>query len=182
LSATYGLSSEPIPENQHDQQNYARYYGRRLVAEVLLDAVDQTTGSKTRFGGMAQSGRAVDLPHENFGSYFLESFDRPKRVSVCECERSAAATLGQVLLLSNSDEIENKLADENGRVQKALKAGRTDAEIIDDLFYTALGRPPRKDEQMRSLAHVTMSGQERRQALEDVLWTLLNTREFLFNH
>jgi hypothetical protein len=182
LSATYGLSSEPIPENQHDQQNYARYYGRRLVAEVLLDAVDQTTGSKTRFGGMAQSGRAVDLPHENFGSYFLESFDRPKRVSVCECERSAAATLGQVLLLSNSDEIENKLADENGRVQKALKAGRTDAEIIDDLFYTALGRPPRKDEQMRSLAHVTKSGQERRQALEDVLWTLLNTREFLFNH
>ncbi len=182
LSAAYGLSSQPVPGNEHDQQNFARYYARRMVAEVLLDAVDQTTGSKSRFGGMSESGRAVDLPHENFGSYFLETFDRPKRVSVCECERSSAATLGQVLLLSNSDEVENKVADEKGRVQTAIKAGRTDAELIDELFLAALARLPRKDEQMRALVHVTAPGPDRRRALEDVLWSLLNTREFLFNH
>jgi hypothetical protein len=187
LSATYGLSSDPIPENAHDQQNYARFYARRLVAEVLLDSVDQVTGSKTQFGNLASTGRAIDLPHENFGNYFLESFDRPRRVSGCECERSSAATLGQVLLLSNSDEIENKLADEKGRVQTLIKANKTDAEIIDTLFLTAFSRFPRKEEQMRALAHVTTVTANpndpgpRRQALEDVVWSLLNTREFLFN-
>lgn len=182
LSSAYGLSSLPVAGNEHDQQNFARYYARRMVAEVLLDAVDQTTGSKTRFGGMSETSRAVDLPHENFGNYFLDTFDRPKRVSVCECERSSAATLGQVLLLSNSDEVENKVADDKGRVQTAIKAGKSDAEIIDDLFLSAVGRPPRKEEQMRALVHVTAPGHDRRRALEDLLWSLLNTREFLFNH
>ena len=97
-SSVYQLSSEPTKQNQDDQQNFARFYARRLIAEVLLDAVDATCGTQTRFGNIADSARAVDLPHEGFGSYFLDTFDRPKRVSGCECERSSGATLAQVLL------------------------------------------------------------------------------------
>src|SRR4029078_11457410 len=91
-SRTYQLDSQPTDGNKYDQQNYARFYGRRLVAEVFHDAVTQATGSKARFDNMASSARAIDLPHEGFGSYFLDTFDRPRRVTGCECERSSGAT------------------------------------------------------------------------------------------
>ena len=116
-SRLYQLSSEPGSDNRYDRQNFARYYARRMPAEVFLDAVDQATGTKTNFGNISANARAVDLPHEGFGSYFLDTFDRPKRVSVCECERSSGATLAQVLLLANSDEIENKLSSGQGRTR-----------------------------------------------------------------
>ncbi|MBO0699703.1 MAG: DUF1549 domain-containing protein, partial [Zavarzinella sp.] len=102
-SRVYQLSAVPADGNKDDRQNFARYYARRLPAEVFLDAVNQATGSKAGFSGVGTNGRAVDLPHEGFGSYFLDTFDRPKRVTVCECERSTGATLSQVLLLANSD-------------------------------------------------------------------------------
>lgn len=105
-SQAYQLSSEPTDDNRKDQQNFARFFARRLPAEVAHDAVEQATGFKTNFSNMSADSRAIDLPHERFGSYFLDTFDRPKRVSGCECERSTSATLSQVLLLSNSDEIE----------------------------------------------------------------------------
>ena len=97
-----------------------------MMAEVFLDAVDQATGHKTRFSGVAASSRAVDLPHEGFGSYFLDTFDRPRRVTTCECERSSGATLAQVLLLANSDEIENKIAAGDGKIAKLLGSQTTD--------------------------------------------------------
>ena len=100
-SRVYQLSSEPIAENKNDQQNFARYYARRMPAEVLLDAINQTTGAKSGFSGVSSNARAVDLPHEGFGSYFLDAFNRPRRESGCECERSASSTLSQVLLLAN---------------------------------------------------------------------------------
>ncbi len=93
-SRVYQLSSEPTEHNKNDRQNFARYYARRLIAEVFLDAVNQVTGSKSGFSGVSSNARAVDLPHEGFGSYFLDTFDRPKRVTVCECERSSRADLG----------------------------------------------------------------------------------------
>ncbi len=120
-SRVYQLSSEPTPHNKNDRQNFARYYGRRLLAEVFLDAVNQTTGAKGGFTGVSSNARAVDLPHEGFGSYFLDTFDRPRRVTGCECERSSGATLAQVLLLANSEEIENKIATADGRVAKLMK-------------------------------------------------------------
>jgi hypothetical protein len=182
-SQAYQLSSEPMSQNEHDQQNFARYYARRMPAEVFLDAVDQATGTKTRFGGVAASSRAVDLPHEGFGSYFLDAFDRPRRVTTCECERSSGATLAQVLLLANSDEIENKLADGNGKIAKLVETKRPTKEIVEELFLGAFSRPPREAELTAALATVAAAGQNNeRQALEDVLWTLLNSREFMFNH
>src|SRR5262249_41914511 len=125
-SRVYQLSSEPTEANKKDRQNYARFYARRLIAEVFFDAVNQTTGVRPTFSGVPAEARAVDLPHEGFGSYFLDTFDRPRRVSGCECERSPAATLAQVLLLANSEEIEQKLRNENGLVKKLIKAKKSD--------------------------------------------------------
>jgi hypothetical protein len=181
LSNVYALSSFPTVDNQSDMQNFARFYSRRLVAEVLHDAVDEAAGTKTNFNGMASDARAIDLPHEGFGSYFLETFDRPKRVTGCECERSAGATLAQVLLLSNSDEIENKLANGEGRVAQLIKDKKTDEQAIDELYLAALSRPPTPEELGKTVVYLTGSS-NRQQALEDVLWSLLNTREFMFNH
>jgi hypothetical protein len=180
-SRVYQLSSAPTERNKDDRQNFARFYARRLIAEVLLDAVDQTTGTKTRFGNIADSARAVDLPHEGFGSYFLDTFDRPKRVSGCECERSSGATLAQVLLLANSDELENKLADGKGRIAKLASAEKPIPDKIDEIYLSAFARHPHSKELETTVKYVE-SQEDKRKALEDVLWTIVNSKEFLFNH
>ena len=180
-SRVYQLSSAPTERNKDDRQNFARFYARRLIAEVLLDAVDQTTGTKTRFGNIADSARAVDLPHEGFGSYFLDTFDRPKRVSGCECERSSGATLAQVLLLANSDELENKLADGNGRIAKLAGADKPIPDKIDEIYLSAFARHPHTKE-LETTVNYVESQEDKRKALEDVLWTIVNSKEFLFNH
>lgn len=180
-SRVYQLSSEPTEHNRNDRQNFARFYARRLIAEVLLDAVDQATGTQTRFGNIADTARAVDLPHEGFGSYFLDTFDRPKRVSGCECERSSGATLAQVLLLANSDEVENKLAAGDGRIAKLVAAKTPLADVVDQLYLTALSRHPRDAELQTTLSYIE-SQEDKQQALVDLLWTILNSKEFLFNH
>lgn len=180
-SKVYQLSATPTDDNKHDRQNFARYYARRLPAEVFLDAVNSTCGVRGGFNGVSANARAIDLPHEGFGSYFLDTFDRPKRVTVCECERSTGATLGQVLLLANSEEIENKIADGNGRVAKFFKDKKSVADMIDDLYLTALSRPPTASERKR-LADYIENAKDKQRAVEDVLWAILNTREFMFNH
>jgi Protein of unknown function (DUF1549)/Protein of unknown function (DUF1553) len=180
-SRVYQLSSTPTEFNKNDMQNFARYYARRMPAEVFLDAVDQATGTKTNFSGVSTNARAVDLPHEGFGSYFLDTFDRPKRVSVCECERSSAATLGQVLLLANSDEIENKLADGKGRIAKLRTTKVSMKDAIEDLYLSAYSRLPTEKELQRNLTFVEKLD-DKQKALEDVLWALLNSKEFMFNH
>lgn len=180
-SQVYQLSSEPEVNNRYDRQNFARYYGRRMIAEVFLDAVDQSTGSKSKFSGVATTDRAVDLPHENFGSHFLDTFDRPRRVTGCECERSSGATLAQVLLLANSDEIENKIADGNGKVAMLLKDAKQNHEIIEELYLVSLSRYPTADE-LQANSNLVDKTENKQEAFQDVLWTLLNSREFMFNH
>lgn len=180
-SQVYQLSSEPIAANQYDRQNFARFYARRLIAEVLHDGVDQTCGTKTKFSNMSANARAVDLPHEGFGSYFLDTFDRPRRVTGCECERSSSATLAQVLLIANSDEIENKLASGEGKIARLLKDKTPTKEIIEELFLGGYSRLPRPQEAAATLQYVE-SQENQAKALEDVLWTILNSKEFMFNH
>jgi hypothetical protein len=182
-SQLYQLSSEPGEKNRHDRQNFARFYGRRMMAEVFLDAVDQATGNKSRFSGMAASSRAVDLPHEGFGSYFLDTFDRPRRVTTCECERSSGATLAQVLLLANSDEIENKLSAGEGKITKLLERKVPIKDIVEELYLATLSRYPDPRELDTTLKFVASAGEKNeRPALEDILWTLVNSKEFMFNH
>jgi len=180
-SRVYQLSAVPTDGNKDDRQNFARYYARRVPAEVFLDAVNQATASKAGFNGVGTNGRAVDLPHEGFGSYFLDTFDRPKRVTVCECERSTGATLSQVLLLANSEEMENKIAAGDGRVAKLFKDKKPPADAIEELYLASLSRPPTDAEKNKTLSYLDQQA-NKQQGLEDVLWALLNSKEFMFNH
>jgi len=180
-SRMYQLSSEPRPENADDTQNFARFYARRIISEVFLDAVDQACGTRSNFNNMSRTARAVDLPHEGFGSYFLDTFDRPQRVTVCECERSPGATLAQVLLLANSDEVENKLAAGDGRIARLINEKKSIPEIVDELYLATFNRPATEAERERATEHLEKA-EDQRKAAEDLLWSLLNSREFMFNH
>ena len=155
-----------------------------MIAEVLLDAVDQTCETKTNFGTMSAEARAIDLPHEGVGGYFLEAFDRPKRVSVCECERSPGATLAQVLLLANSSEVDDKISGDKSRPSLLVKANKPPREMIEALYLAAYSRLPTEEEFNILLGPIEVAKDEpqKRKALEDILWSLLNTKEFLFNH
>jgi hypothetical protein len=180
-SRTYQLSAVPNECNKHDKQNHARYYGRRLIAEVFHDAVDQVCGTHTHFGRMSRQARAVDLPHENFGSYFLDVFDRPPRSSACECARSTGASLSQVLHLSISAEIENKIGAGDGRIAKMVTKKTPPDRAVEELYLAAFARYPTQGERLHALTYLSRTNDQRR-GLEDLLWALLNTREFMFNH
>jgi hypothetical protein len=182
-STTYQLSAEPNEWNQDDKQNFSRYYPKRLNAEVLLDAIDQVTGSQTNFGGVPQGTRAVQLPDNGFQSYFLTVFGRPESSSACECERSSEANLAQSLHLLNSNEIQGKLTNGNGRaVVLARDASRTHDVKLRELYMLAFGRPPQPDELAIAIAHIEKNEKEPNKAYEDIVWALINTKEFLFNH
>jgi hypothetical protein len=180
-SRTYQLSSVPNENNRHDKQNHARFYGKRLIAEVLLDGVDQVCGTRTGFGKMSKQARAVDLPHEAFGSYFLDVFDRPPRSSACECARSNGANLSSVLHLTNSPEINDKIAAGNGRVAKLVQSKARAEKAIEEIYLAAFSRLPTAEEKDKALAYLGKD-KDMRAGLEDLVWALVNTREFIFNH
>jgi len=180
-SRLYQLSAEPQPANQNDQQNFARFYARRLIAEVLHDAVDQACGTQTKFNNMSGTARAIDLPHEGFSSYFMDTFDRPQRVSVCECERSPGATLAQVLLMANSDEMENRIASGQGRIEQAFKDNKPVDRLVEELYLVTVSRYPEQQVKQEVVTYIEQS-EDKKKAAQDLLWTLINSREFLFTH
>jgi len=177
----YQLSSAPTRQNVRDERFYSRYYVRRLPAEPLLDAICSVTGVPESFVGLPAGTRAISLPDSTVGSYFLETFGRAPRLVACECERDAGANLAQVLHLANSDFIQNKLTHQNGRLASLLAAGKSDAEIADAFYTLAFGRPPSADERATAIKCVAQAA-SRKEGLEDLVWTLLNSREFLLNH
>lgn len=178
-STTYQLSSEPTPSNGADRQNFARHYPKRLSAEVLLDAMDQVTGIRTSFG-YPPEWRAVDLPDEQVGSYFLDVFGRPQRASSCECERTSEANLSQALHLLNSSEVHGKLVSDAGRAAQLAADPRPDREKVSDLFLWFFARYPLADELKHALDHIA-SKTDKRQAYQNLIWALLNSKEFQFN-
>jgi hypothetical protein len=184
-SRTYQLSATPNEFNKHDKQNYARYYPKRMSAEVLFDAVCQVTGSPTAFNGLPQDRhaptRAIMLPDESFASYFLDVFGRPQRISACECERVSEANLAQALHLLNSDEIQGKLSRAGGRADELAKDKRPDGEKVEELFLWAFGRKPDAKQLTAALDHIKKNEKNKKQAYENILWALLNTKEFIFN-
>ena len=181
LSRVYGLSSVPNATNAKDKQNFARHYPRRLTAEVLLDAISQVTGSPTSFPGLPAGMRAIELPDESIGSTFLDAFGRPKRDTACECERVTDASLSQSLMLLNSGEIQQKLSAAGNRAEALTKDPRPDADKVADLFWSAFSRAPAPEESSRALAHLAALKDNKRLAFEDILWAILNTKEFQFN-
>jgi len=180
-SSTYQLSSEPRPENIHDQQNYARAYPRRMPAEVMLDAIAQTTGVAENFPGMPKGTRAIQLPDESVPSYFLEVFGRPARETACECERPREANLAQALHLLNSTDVQGRVANPAGRLGLLMRDKKADAVIVEELYLTALSRKPTAED-LKIAQDYIAALPDRKAALEDLFWALLNTKEFLFNH
>ncbi len=182
-SATYQRSSQPLPENAADERNYSRYYPRRLQAEVLLDAISQVTEVPTKFAGYPAGWRSMQLPDANVESYFLTSFGRPQRNITCECERSDAPSMTQVLHLANGDVINQKLAEENNCLSRLLDAAASYEEILEELFLAALARKPTPRERAAILEQLSLVPmEETRDALEDVYWSVLSSKEFLMNH
>ncbi|VTU02019.1 Ig-like domain-containing protein OS=Singulisphaera acidiphila (strain ATCC BAA-1392 / DSM 18658 / VKM B-2454 / MOB10) GN=Sinac_3078 PE=4 SV=1: Big_2: PSCyt2: PSD1 [Gemmataceae bacterium] len=194
-SRTYQLSSTPNDFNKADKQAYARYYPKRLQAEVLLDALCQATDSPSRFGGLPADKnaptRAIMLPDESFSSYFLDVNGRPQRISACECERVNEANLAAVLHMLNSDEVQGKITRAGGRADKLASAAdkRPDAEKVEELFLWVLCRKPTADDLKAALAHVEQQAAKNptnpaagmKTAYENITWALVNTKEFVFN-
>jgi Protein of unknown function (DUF1553)/Protein of unknown function (DUF1549) len=179
-SRVYGLSSVPNETNAKDKQSFARHYPRRLSAEVLLDAVSRVSGSPTAFAGMPAGTRAIELPDESVGSTFLDAFGRPKRDTACECERVTDATLGQSLMMLNSNDVQSKIAASGGRAESLAKDARSDARKIEELFWSAFARAPSSSESAAALSHLEKN-KDKKRAFEDILWALVNAKEFQFN-
>ncbi len=150
-SETYRRSSEPLPENQADTRFYSRYYPRRMMAEVLLDALSQVTGAPTAFPDYPAGRRAMQLPDANVNSYFLKSFGRPARLATCECERTAEPSMVQVLHLSNGDTVNQKLETAGNRIDQLIAAGMSDDKLIEEVYLAAIARHPAEAERQRLL-------------------------------
>lgn len=180
-SKTFQLSAEPNEHNQKDKQNYSRFYPSRLNAESLLDAIDQMTGVPTNFPGVPAGTRAIELPDSGFDSYFLTVFGRPESSSACECERSSDASLAQSLHLLNSKDILGKVSADNGRAAKLAGDERPIDERIQELYLIAFSRVPDAEELKIATDYIN-SKEKPREGFEDVVWALINTKEFLFNH
>jgi hypothetical protein len=194
-SQVYQLSSLPNKFNAVDKQYFSRYYPKRLTAEVLLDAIDEATLSDTKFEGLPTGTRAVQLPDNSFNasSYFLAVFGRPDSSSSCECERSQDASLVQSLHLLNSKDVQDKLTSTNGCAAILAKdTKREDATKIRELYTTVYSREPDPKELELALNYLGKKPQDKdgkpeakpdkQQGYEDIIWALINTKEFLFNH
>jgi hypothetical protein len=181
-SAAYQRSSKATPNNARDTRNYSRYYVKRLTAEVLLDAVGQVTGVPEVFAGHPAGTRSIQMWDNKLPVEFLEVFGRPSRLSVCECDRPADGSVSQVLHLMNGAAIQNRLTADKGTVA-ALDGSRKPAdEIVQELYLSVYNRPPQPDELKAAGAAFTRPGTTRRGAIEDLLWVLMNSPEFVFNH
>ncbi|MEX2120956.1 MAG: DUF1553 domain-containing protein [Pirellulales bacterium] len=182
-SKTYQRSSLPLAENAADQRFYSRYYPRRMMAEVLLDALSQVSGAATKLGDYPSGWRAMQLPDSTVDSYFLKTFGRPDRIVTCECERTADPSMVQVLHLSNGDTLNEKLQAAGNRLETLIASGTPDGQIVDEAYLSALARLPTDDERSRLLAVLAEAPQDNKRVLvEDLYWSILSSREFLFNH
>ena len=181
-SRTYQLASTTLPDNELDQQNYSHVIHKALAAEVLLDAISQATGVPEQFNGWPVGYRAIHVWDNRLPSYFFRIFGRPQRVSVCECERGNEPSIAQALHLMNSAESFRKIRHRDGRAARLAASKRTNVEVIDELYLLTLSRSPSNAERQLLLEAFEQPEGNRREAVEDVLWTLLNTKEFLYNH
>ena len=178
-SRVYGLSSIPNEYNAKDKQSFARHYPKRMSAEVLLDAISGLSGVPTTFGGLPGGTKAIELPDQAIDSAFLDAFGRPKRNTACECERVGDASLSQSLMLLNSADVQAKLSAPGARAEQLVKDPRPDAVKLDELFRAAFARSPGSGETTTALEHLAKNADKKR-AYEDILWALINAKEFQF--
>jgi len=187
-SQAYQMSGEPNETNTDDEVNYSHVLPRRLTAEQLLDGEHEVTGVPAEFAGYPKGMRAGQIPgvraanprqkRPSQADMFLVTFGKPARQLVCECERSSETTLGQTFQLISGPEMARMLSDSSNRLSVLLKAGKSDREIVEELYWAALCRGPSSEESEGMLKHVK-EAKDRRKGLEDVVWALLNAKEFV---
>ena len=196
LSETYARSSMPLPENRDDRRWFARAYPKRLMAEVLSDAIADVTGVRERYTetlladgstqkleGYDDDTRALELGDSSVKNYFLDTFGRNAREITCECERSSQPSLVQVLHLSNGSTLNGKLAGKEGRVTQIMATDPAPATLVEDAWILALSRKPTDAERKPFEDMLSKAApEEKRQIVEDMYWSLLTSREFLFRH
>ncbi|MBT5915974.1 MAG: DUF1553 domain-containing protein, partial [Opitutae bacterium] len=178
-SRAYQLSTRTNPSNEDDLRNFARAQLRRMRAEVLLDVISQVTQTKNKFQGLPLGARALQIADGRFSNYFLTTFGRATRETVCSCEVVMEPNMSQALHLLNGD-VTNSRINQGKVIQTMLKDGKSPALIIDDLYLRCYSRLPRGNEKENLLASIDTENPT--ESLTDIFWALLNSKEFIFNH
>ncbi|MFI5459318.1 MAG: DUF1549 and DUF1553 domain-containing protein [Isosphaerales bacterium] len=180
-SRTYQMSATPDATSADDQANFSHAAVRLVSAEVLLDAISQVLDVPERFPHAPGSLRAAQLPGPATDSTFLKTFGKPDRLLTCECERSESTTLAQAFQMINGETVRRKLELHSNRIGKRLDSGASDAGLLSEVYLAALCREPTADERHAMAAHIGHA-RDRRAAWEDVVWALINSKEFLLKH
>ena len=179
-SRTYQLATQTNLSNEGDQSNFAHAQIRSVRAEVLLDTVSHVTETKNKFRGLPLGARAVQIADGQSSTYFLTTFGRASRETACSCEVKMEPTLSQALHLMNGSTVEQKI-QAGGLVAKRLQEKKSPGEIIEEMYLRCYSRAPTREE-LLALSSVAQGATDKKKALEDIFWGLLNSREFLFNH
>jgi hypothetical protein len=180
-SRTYQLVTTPSEMNDRDEQNYSRALFKRLDAEVRFDMICQVTGTSEKFNGVPAGSRAIELWDSQVPHYFLSLFGRPVRATACECERATQPSVAQVLHVLNSPQIQEKLSSDAGQLAMLEESISDNEKLVDEIYLMFYSRFPTTQEQV-SVSRYLAKADNRRKAVEDVAWSLMNTVEFLFNH
>ncbi len=181
ISQAYQREARSVHGNERDTKYYSHFLFKRLGAEQLQDALTEATGVPEKFAGFPAGIRAEQLPDSSAPSYFLDLFGRPARLSSCACERQDAPNIGQVLHLMNDSGINTRISAPTGRVAALVKTKMPDHQLVEEIYLGTLSRYPTAEESRRSV-QVLASAKNRSAAGEDILWALLNSKEFMFNH
>lgn len=181
ISRVYQLSGVANEFNKDDRQHFSHARPKAMPAEVLLDAISQTTGVPEKFNGWPEGVRSIQVWDNRMPSYFFRIFGRPVRATVCECERSNEPSISQALHLLNSPEVNAKLTHRHGFARKLAESALSNDQITDEIYLSTLSRFPSDDERRLMQSAFEAAGTNRREAVEDILWSVLNTKEFLYN-
>ncbi|HKI35917.1 MAG TPA: DUF1553 domain-containing protein [Gemmataceae bacterium] len=181
-SQTYQRSVVPTESNRHDEQNFSHAIPRRLPAEALLDSLVQATGVPENFGGAPPGFRAAQLPDGTVESTFLKLFGKPQRAEACECERDNGSNMLQALHFINGKSILDRVQNPNGRAALLLRQKLSDEQTVAELYLWCLARHPKAAEVKVGLEFIKSYGDKRTEAVQDLAWALLNSKDFLLTH
>lgn len=181
-SRTYQRTSLENASNAHDEQNFSHAVPRRIPAEALLDSLVQGTGVPENIGGAPAGFRAAQLPDANVTSPFLSLFGKPQRMEACECERDNGSNMLQALHMINGNSILSRVSNPNGRPAQLLKQKLSDEERINELYLWTLARSASANERRVGVEFLASYGDKQLEALQDMMWALLNSKDFLLVH